>query len=175
VDRSTDGPDAAQLASLVSGPSRASPSLYLVPRDLDDLIVLVEWAAKEGIPLIPRGAGTGMPGGNLGPSLVVSLLEGLDWVAPKLEGTRIRAGAGAVAGKVDRVARTHGRRLPFLPASAPWCTLGGIVANNSAGASSFRHGSTHRWVTGLAGIDARGRPFRVGFGGSAPGARFPRQ
>jgi FAD/FMN-containing dehydrogenase len=153
----------------VSGPFQASPSLYLVPRDLDDLIVLVEWAAKEGIPLIPRGAGTGMPGGNLGPSLVVSLLEGLDWVAPRLEGTRIRAGAGAVAGKVDAVARTHGRRLPFLPASASWCTLGGIVANNSAGASSFRHGSTHRWVTGLAGIDAWGRPFRAGFGGASQG------
>ena len=132
------------------------------PADTDSLAHLVRWARDHEVALIPRGAGTGMPGGNLGSAVVVSLAEGLDWIEASPDEGTIRAGAGAVAERIDQVARDRmGRHLPFLPASARWCTIGGMAANNAAGPGSFGHGATAKWVVGLRGVDATGEPFHL--------------
>ncbi len=155
----------------MSGPFQATPHAYLSPADTESVEALVRWAHENQVALIPRGAGTGMPGGNLGSSVVVSLAEGLDWIEADPDNGTVRAGAGTVAERIDQVAREQmGRHLPFLPASARWCTIGGMAANNAAGAGSFRHGATASWVAGLRGVDARGRPFHLqspGPGGSS--------
>ena len=160
--RAVHDEDAAHQASLVSGPFRARPRSLLAPADTEDLVHLVRWAGAEGLPLVPRGGGTGMPGGNLGGPLVVAMTEGFGAIQVASDGESVRAGAGAVAAAVDAAVRARGRRLPFLPASAPWATMGGIAANNSAGAGSFLHGAAAGWITGLAGVDATGTPFRTG-------------
>jgi FAD/FMN-containing dehydrogenase len=105
-----------------------------------------------------------MPGGNLGPWATVALQESFASVGPWIqtpEGPVLRAGAGATAAAVDREAQRRGRFLPPLPSSARWCTVGGMAANNAAGARSFGFGATAPWVHALEGLDARGRPFRV--------------
>ena len=163
------GAEAAQRASQVSGPFQATPRAFLSPADAESVQALVQWAHENGVALIPRGAGTGMPGGNLGSSVVVSLAEGLDWIEANPDTGTVRAGAGAVAAHIDQEARRHmGRHLPFLPASARWCTIGGMAANNAAGAGSFGHGTTANWVVGLRGLDARGRPFHLSSPGLGP-------
>lgn len=168
------GAEAARRASQVSGPFQATPHAFLSPADTESVEALVRWAHENRVALIPRGAGTGMPGGNLGSAVVVSLAEGLDWIEADPDNGTVRAGAGAVAERIDHVAREQmGRHLPFLPASARWCTIGGMAANNAAGAGSFRHGATASWVAGLRGVDARGRPFHLrspGPGGSSGAA-----
>lgn len=111
-----------------------------------------------------------MPGGNLGPSVVLAVADGVAGIEVDRETDTVLAGAGAVADSVDAAARrTLGRRLPFLPASAAWCTVGGLVANNSAGAGTFRHGATHLWVEALAGVDWNGESFHLARDGTAEG------
>jgi FAD/FMN-containing dehydrogenase len=157
------GDEAARRASLVSGPFDARPIFFATPLDVDDLIALIRWAAESGTPVIPRGGGTGMPGGNLGPGVVVDLAPGFDRVEAVDPETRtVRAGAGAVADWIQDAARPHGLRLPALPASSPWCRIGGVVASNGAGARSFRHGSIRSRVVSLEGVDAGGEVFRLG-------------
>ena len=110
-----------------------------------------------------------MPGGNLGPYTIVELGEAfadIRWLDE--DGDRVRAGAGAVAEVVDLEARRRGRFLPFLPSSARWCRVGGMVANNAAGARSFRYGATSRWVEALEGYFAWGERFRLESGESSP-------
>jgi FAD/FMN-containing dehydrogenase len=162
------GDEAARRASLVSGPFDARPSLLAAPVDADDLITLVRWAADSRTPLIPRGGGTGMPGGNLGSGVVVDMAHGFNRVGTvDPEARTIRVGAGAVADRIQDAARPHGLCLPALPASSPWCRIGGVVANNGAGARSFRHGSIRPRVLALEGVDAWGNPFRLGPGADA--------
>ncbi|MSR22732.1 MAG: FAD-binding oxidoreductase [Gemmatimonadetes bacterium] len=144
---------------------------YVVPADLEDLRALVEWAYCEGTPLVPRGAGTGMPGGNVGPHLIVEVEAGLgtlEWV--DRESGLLRLGAGVVAAEAERFARDAGFFLPFLPSSKRWCQIGGMVANNAAGARTFRHGATAASVECLEGIFSWGEPFRVGTGLPVPDA-----
>ncbi|TVR54260.1 MAG: FAD-binding oxidoreductase [Gemmatimonadales bacterium] len=155
------GSAAAEAASRISGPFRTRPFAYASPRDLEDLSRLVAYSREEGISLVPRGAGTGMPGGNLGPGIVVDLASSFSSIHP-LQGHTLRVGAGAVAGTVDQEARNVGLHLPPLPSSARWCSIGGMAANNAAGARSFGHGPMASWVVGLEGLDAEGRPFRLG-------------
>jgi FAD/FMN-containing dehydrogenase len=144
---------------MVSGPFAATPTVYAVPRDAEDLSRLLAVSRGEGLPIIPRGAGTGMPGGNLGPWIVVDLATPFSTIHPP-DGHRIRVGAGALAGQVDATARRAGLHLPPLPSSARWCSVGGMAAVNAAGARSFGHGAIASWVVGLEGMDVEGRPFR---------------
>ncbi len=163
------GTEARDTASRISGPFSAHPAAHAFPRDDEDLALLLSFARETGLALIPRGGGTGMPGGNLGSGIVVDLSRHFRDVGPVAPETdSIRVEAGTVAETVDRAARSQGLRLPALPSSAPWCTVGGMVANNAAGARSFRHGSIAAWVEGLEGLDARGRPFRLAAAGTRP-------
>lgn len=156
------GDEASRRADLVSGPFKAHPIAYLEAAGPADVSEVVAWAARHGLAIIPRGGGTGMPGGNLGPHVVLSVGDGVSQIQVDPDSLTVAAGAGAVADAVDAAARSSlTRRLPFLPASAAWCRAGGLAANDSAGAGTFGHGATHRWVEALSGVDASGNPFHL--------------
>jgi FAD/FMN-containing dehydrogenase len=138
------------------GPVWLLPAAVLCPADAEDVVRAVLWAREHGLPLVPRGAATGMPGGNVGSGAVLDL-SGLDDIGePDPDSGVIEAGAGAVAGVVDAHARRGARRLPAPPASARWCTVGGMVACDAAGARSFRHGPTHAWLEGVEAVRSDG-------------------
>ena len=163
---STDPEDLRAHAG-AAGPVHLVPSAVAVPADGDDAARLVAWASREGVALVPRGAGTGMPGGNVGPGVVVDLASAFEALEPvDREARRVRAGAGVVAAKAARAAAEAGLYLPPLPSSAERCTLGGMVANNAAGARSLRHGAVRDWVVELDVVLGTGE--RVGLGPDAP-------
>lgn len=133
-----------------AGPFYIVPVAAAVPADADDVQALVAWAADEGVALVPRGAATGMPAGNVGQAVAVDLMPGLATIGtPDLDHATLTCGAGANAAAVARVAARAGFAFPPLPSSAELCTIGGMVANNAAGARSFRHGATRDWVAAL--------------------------
>jgi FAD/FMN-containing dehydrogenase len=107
-----------------------------------------------------------MPGGNVGPELIVDL-TGLDHVAPVSSESagstagELTAGAGAVAQRLRTAAQESGWDLPALPSSARWCTLGGMLACDAAGARSFRHGTARTWVREVEWVRADGRVERL--------------
>ena len=140
---------ARALYSEGAGIARTLPLAVAVPADRDDLAPLLRWARREGHSLMPRGSGSGMAAGAVGPGVIVDLsrFDRIDAVdAPR---RRIRAGAGATRGAIDTVARTHALRFPVDPSSGAFCTIGGMVATNAAGARTLRYGATRKWVTGL--------------------------
>lgn len=162
-----------------SGPIRLTPSAVARPDDPEDLAHLVSWAFERGVALVPRGAGTGMPGGNVGWGVAVDLSAWREIGAVDVERRTIRVGPGAVAAEVDAAARTHGLRLPALPSSADRCTVGGMVANNAAGARSFLHGSIRTRVDALDVVLADGSRLSLerdaGAGSSPPAIERARE
>ncbi len=145
-----------------AGPYRHRPRGVALPRDGEDVSHLVRWAGAEGVALVPRGGGTGMPGGNVGGGVVVDLSRHLDRLGPlERDPPRIRAEAGVTATRVQEAARERGLFLPPLPSSAERCTVGGMVANNAAGARSFRYGSVRDWVLELEVVLADGSWHRL--------------
>lgn len=156
------------MYSEAAGIGRIIPQAVAVPRDADDVITLVHWARKESFSLVPRGSGTSMGGGAIGPGVIVDLSM-MNTIGEVDEGARrICAGPGALRGAVDAAAAEHGLRFPVDPSSGSYCTLGGMVSTNAAGAHSLRFGPTRRWVTALDCVFADGSRARVSRGGGEP-------
>jgi len=145
-----------------AGIFRVLPRAVAVPDDLADLVALVRWAAAGGIPLVPRAAGSGMPGGNVGPGVVVDLTRALR-EPPVVDAAagRARCGAAVTYQALNAAATAHGLRLPPDPSSGAFCTVGGMVATNAAGAHSVKYGAMRRWVRGLEFVTADGETGRT--------------
>lgn len=153
---------ARALYSEGAGIFRIVPQAVAVPKDLDDLIALVQWARDSGTPLVPRGAGSGMAGGNVGPGVVADLTQGFA-AAPVIDAAArtARAGAAVIYQSLNDAASPHGLVLPPDPASGKFCTLGGMVGTNAAGPHTLKHGAMRRWVRALEFVTADGEVGRT--------------
>lgn len=144
-----------------AGIYRILPVAVAVPRGVDELQQLVHWAAETGTPLVPRGAGSGMPGGSVGRGVIVDLSQGFRWTAPDWAGRSLWAGASVTWAEVTAAARPFGLRLAPDPSSGAFATSGGMVATNAAGPRSVRCGSVRGWVEAVEILDADGGARRV--------------
>jgi FAD/FMN-containing dehydrogenase len=138
-----------------SGIVRSVPAAAAVPRDAEDVAALVRWAAAHGVPLVPRGAGTGMPGGNVGPGVAVDLRTGFRRRHVDRDAPSARVEPGVTVAELNAVAGPA-RRFPVDPSSGERCTMGGMIANNAAGAHTVRYGATRAWVHALDVVLADG-------------------
>lgn len=152
-----------------AGIYRILPAAVCLPADTADVAALVRWAAETRTPLVPRGAGSAMGGGNVGEGVVVDLTA----LPPRLDlrpEQRVAfASASVTLSELNGAAASHGLRLPPDPSSARWATLGGMLATNAAGARSVRYGSVRRWVRALELVTGEGEvlTLRRGVGAAA--------
>ncbi len=158
-----------------AGIYRIVPSAVARPADAQDLQTLVRWAGRIRRTLVPRGAGSGMGGGNVGDGIVVDLTAlGPDRITIDPAARLARTGAAATVAGLNAEALRHGLRLPPVPSSGRWATLGGMVATNASGARSVQCGSVRPWVEGLEVVTAEGEPAALARGrtdrGLPPGA-----
>lgn len=142
-----------------AGIFRMVPEGVVVPSTTRGLSTLVAWAAASRVPLVPRGAGSGMAGGNIGPGVVVDLGV-LDGAPLTVHGGARRAIAGTAVTlrALEEDARRKGLRLPPDPSSARFATLGGMVSTNASGPRSVGCGSIRRWVEAIEMITPDGLP-----------------
>ncbi len=132
-----------------AGIARVIPRAVRVVGSADEVPGIVGEARDGGLPLVPRGSGSGMPGGAVGDGLVLDLSR-LNEIAPvDTDKRRVWAGAGALRNTVDAAARAAGLRLPVDPSSGAFCTVGGMASTNAAGPHTLRFGAMRDWVTAL--------------------------
>ncbi|HMU60867.1 MAG TPA: FAD-binding oxidoreductase [Gemmatimonadales bacterium] len=140
-----------------AGIYRIVPAAVAVPADVADLQGLVRWASKTGTPLVARGAGSAMGGGNVGDGVIVDLTAlGPARLEVNPANRSAWVSAGITAGALDAAARPHGLRFPPMPSSGRWATLGGMAATNAAGASAVRIGSIRNWITAVEWVGSDG-------------------
>ena len=151
-----------------AGIARHLPDAVAVPADAEDVAALVSWAAAHAVPLVPRGSGSGMAAGATGPGVIVDCSRLMGIAEVEAERRTVRCGPGALRGAVDAAARAHGLRFPVDPSSGPFCTVGGMVAANAAGARTVKFGATRSWVHALDCVLADGSLAHLRRGGAAP-------
>jgi FAD/FMN-containing dehydrogenase/Fe-S oxidoreductase len=140
---------------------QVEPLGVAVPRDEEDVQALVRYAAEHGIPLVPRGAGSGVAGESLGAGLVVDLSRHFRSIQ-EVRSDTVRVQPGVVYRDLNsRLARV-GRRFAPDPASGAQCTVGGMAATNASGARALRHGYTRDHVAGLRVVLDSGEATAVG-------------
>src|SRR5215212_3985919 len=125
------------------------PAAVAVPADPDDVEALVKWAASTRTALVPRGSGSSMAGGAIGKGVVVDLSQLTHMRSINQSARTVWVEPGVLWSTLDAAARTKGLRLAVDPSSGSFCTLGGMVSTNAAGARSLKYGSTAKWVQSL--------------------------
>lgn len=144
------------MYSEAAGVGRIVPAAVAVPEDADDLVTLVRWAAANGVSLVPRGAGSSMANGAVGPGVVVDLAR-LD-AAPVVDAAArlVRAGPAVTRDRIEAEAARAGLTMPVDPSSSGFATIGGMCATNAAGSRTVKHGMMREWVHALDCVFADG-------------------
>ena len=137
-----------------AGIYRILPLAVCVPVDREDLVSLVRWASERRVPLIPRGAGSAMGGGNVGEGVVADLTRLPRRLDVRAAERLAVTSANVTLAELNIAADPHRLRLPPDPSSGRFATLGGMVSTNAAGARTVRYGSVRRWVVGLEVVTA---------------------
>jgi glycolate dehydrogenase FAD-linked subunit len=128
------------------------------PPTAESAAAVVEWCYTRGIPIVPRGGGTGYAGGCVpqGGGVVLSTelltrtrsLDPIHWCA--------QVEAGVTTRRLQTLARENGLYFPVDPGAAEQSHVGGNVATNAGGPHAFKYGVMRAWVTGLEVIFAPG-------------------
>jgi FAD/FMN-containing dehydrogenase len=139
-----------------AGIYRILPAAVAIPENQDDVVALVGQARESHLALIPRGAGSGMAGGNVGQGVIVDLSHGFSDLVIDPHSRRARAGASVTWAELNDAAKPYGLRLPPDPSSGAFATSGGMVATNAAGPRTLRYGSVRKWVEALEIVRADG-------------------
>jgi glycolate oxidase len=130
---------------------RVRPAIVVLPSTTEEVAACARLATELGMPIVPRGAGTGLSGGAL-PSegaLVVGLSRMKAILAIDLGNRVARVQPGVINLDITRALASDGYYYAPDPSSQSVCTIGGNVAENSGGAHCLKYGFTVNHVLGL--------------------------
>lgn len=144
-------------------PNAGVPLAVVLPRSTQEVQHVVRYAAKRGIPLVPRGAGSGLSGGASGreDAIVVSMarMTALE-IDPVTRMAQVEP--GVVNADLKHAAAEVGLWYPPDPASVEFSTIGGNVATNAGGLCCVKYGVTTDYVLGLTAVLADGTVVELG-------------
>lgn len=126
------------------------PKAVVYPRDAADLSVLIKYAQRQrgAVSLTARSAGTDMSGGPLTDSIVVDFTRYFNTIG-KVTKDYATTQPGVYYRDFEKVTLEQNSILPSYTASKDLNTVGGMVANNSAGEKSLTYGKTERYTRSL--------------------------
>ena len=143
---------------------RAQPACVVLPGSAAEVQAVLRLCARDGVPFVARGAGTGLSGGALpvADGVVVSLSRMNRIVEIDLESERVIVEPGVANLDVTRAVAGEGYFYAPDPSSQQVCTIGGNLAENSGGAHCLKHGFTVNHVTGAKVVLADGELLELG-------------
>jgi glycolate oxidase subunit GlcD len=149
---------------------RRRPGLVVLPGTRDEVVAVVRLLARHGVPVVPRGAGTGLSGGALADERAVLLvLTRLNRIL-ELDARSRRAVVepGVVNQRLSAAAAPYGLHYAPDPSSQAACTIGGNVAENAGGPHCLKYGTTAGHVLALEVVLADGSVAQLGSPGGEP-------
>jgi glycolate oxidase len=143
---------------------RVVPALVVLPASTDEVAAVVRVCAREGIPFVARGAGTGLSGGALpvADGIVIGLARMRQILSVDVENQRAVVQPGVTNAGISAAVGQHDLYFAPDPSSQIVCTIGGNVAENSGGAHCLKYGFTTNHVLGLTFVCADGSVVTLG-------------
>jgi FAD/FMN-containing dehydrogenase/Fe-S oxidoreductase len=137
------------------------PLAVVRPRSTEDVAATIRWAAEQGVSVHPRGGGTSLCGGPLGPGIVIDCARFMRRILAVREHS-VRVQPGMVAAQFDAFLARRRRVFGPDPANAAVSTIGGMIGRDASGSRFLRHGSVRRWVESLEVVLADGTVVELG-------------
>ncbi len=140
------------------------PEAVLFPENTKQVAGIMKIAHAHTIPVVPRGAGSGMTGGSLplkgGLVLALAKMNRILEVDPENQIAVVEP--GVITGNLRKRVAQDGLSYPPDPASVAFCTMGGNVAECAGGPSAVKYGVTRDYVLGLEVVLSDGRILATG-------------
>ena len=143
---------------------RETPGLVVLPRTTAEVAAAVRLCAAHDVPIVPRGAGTGLSGGALPhrDGVLVGLSRMRRIVSIDVENQRAVVEPGVTNLAISEAARPHGLYYAPDPSSQQVCSIGGNVAENSGGAHCLKYGFTTHHVQAVEVVLGDGSVVELG-------------
>jgi len=146
---------------------RAIPLLVALPETIEQVQAVVQLCHKYHVPVVARGAGTGLSGGALpheqGVLLSLAKFKNIIHLDPKRRIARVQPGVRNLA--ISQAADQYGLYYAPDPSSQIACTIGGNVAENSGGVHCLKYGLTVHNIQQLKIITIEGELLTIGGSG----------
>ena len=142
---------------------RQVPIGVVIPRTIEDVMITVEECRQRGIPILSRGCGTSLAGQTCNVAVVIDFskyLNRLLSVDPREKSARVEP--GIIRDDLEHAARPHHLTFAPDPATHQYCTVGGMIGNNSCGVHSVMGGKTVDNIEELDILTYDGLRIRVG-------------
>jgi glycolate oxidase len=140
------------------------PGYVVFARDTAQVQHVLRVATRHRVPVVPRGAGTGLAGSANGVAGAIMLvLTKMDRILEVDAANRLAVvQPGVVNLDLRRALEPHGLFYPPDPASYEWCTIGGNLSTNAGGLCCVKYGVTADFVLGVEVVLADGEVLRTG-------------
>src|ERR1700710_458437 len=144
-------------------PSAGKPLAVVRPRRTEEVQTVLRWAAANRVPVVTRGAGSGLSGGAtaVDNGIVLSTEKMRDITTDPVTRTAV-CQPGLFNAEVKLAAAAEGLWYPPDPSSFEICSIGGNVATNAGGLCCVKYGVTTDYVLGLEVVLVDGTAVRLG-------------
>jgi glycolate oxidase len=144
--------------------TRVRPAAVVLPATTDETARCVRRARELGMPIVPRGSGTGLSGGALPVegALVIGTSRMRAILAVDEENLRMRVQPGVINLDISKHLAPRGYYYAPDPSSQSVCSIGGNVAENSGGAHCLKYGFTINHVVAVTMVLATGEVVEIG-------------
>ena len=144
--------------------SAGTAAILVMPTNTEQVVAIVDAANAAGVPIVPRGAGTGLTGAaNAVDGCLMLSLHRMNQILEIDETNRMaRVQPGVINIDLKDAVRAKGLFYPPDPASYDMSSIGGNVATNAGGLCCVKYGVTRDYVMGLEVVLASGQILRTG-------------
>ena len=130
------------------------PNMVVIPEHEKDVIRVIKIAKKFKISVTARGAGTGLVGSALNRGIILDMKK---FDSIKISKDHVVVGPGVVKGNLDQRLDKVKKFFPPNPSIGSFCSMGGMLGNNSSGSRSLKYGSTIDNVTEITFVDGNAK------------------
>jgi len=140
------------------------PGAVALPASTDEVAALMRLASRHRVPVVPRGAGTGLSGGAAGieGALTIAVMRMNRIVEIDRDNLCVITQPGVINSELKKAVAAEGLFYPPDPASYESCSIGGNLGTNAGGLCCVKYGQTRDWVLGLEVVLADGTVIRTG-------------
>jgi len=129
------------------------PKIIVIPKNETDVINTIKIAKKNKISVTVRGAGTGLVGSALNSGIIIDMKN---FSSIRLDKNQVRVETGVIKGVLDKKLEASKKFFPPNPSIGSFCSVGGMLGNNSSGSRSLKYGSVIDNVKEITFIDGKG-------------------
>jgi glycolate oxidase len=163
-DAVLDRPEDLMLYEYDGSLARGAPRYVVFPQTAEQVSAIVKLAGREGLAIVPRGAGTGLSGGSIARKggIILAFARMNRILEIDVANMRATVQPGVVNLDLSTALAPHGFYFAPDPSSQKACTIGGNVAENSGGPHTLANGVTVNHVTGIEVVLPDGRIVQLG-------------